>query len=47
VQEVVGADRGDNGRVPRSVEVELRGDLVESCSAGDVVTVMAIVKVSP
>eukprot|EP00873_Tetraselmis_striata_P017353 jgi/Tetstr1/437617/TSEL_026284.t1 len=28
VQEVVGADRSDNGRVPRSVEVELRGDLV-------------------
>eukprot|EP00873_Tetraselmis_striata_P017384 jgi/Tetstr1/437648/TSEL_026315.t1 len=45
VQEVVGADRSDNGRVPRSVEVELRGDLVDSCSAGDVVTVMAVVKV--
>lgn len=38
---------GNDGRVPRTVEVELHGDLVDSCVAGDVVTVLAIVKVPP
>ena len=31
--------------VPRTIEVELTRDLVESCFAGDVVTVLGLVKV--
>lgn len=33
------------GQVPRTVEVEVREDMVDSCTAGDVVTVVGIVKV--
>ena len=32
-------------QVPRTIEVELTRDLVENCSAGDVVTVLGLVKV--
>ena len=32
------------GRIPRTVEVELRGDLVDTCVPGDVVTVAGVIK---
>jgi hypothetical protein len=35
----------EGGRVPRTLEVELTEDLVESCTPGDEVTVTGIVKV--
>jgi DNA helicase MCM8 len=38
------ADVNDAGRVPRTVEVELSEDLVDSCVPGDVVTIGGIVK---
>ena len=38
-------DKTDEGRVPRTIEIELTRDLVESCKAGDVVTVLGMVKV--
>ena len=31
--------------MPRSIEVELRRDLVDACCAGDVVTVLGLVRV--
>lgn len=36
----------EGGRVPRTVEVELMEDLVDSCVPGDEVTVTGIVKVT-
>lgn len=45
LQELSHADKEDIGRVPRTLEVELTRDLVNSCSAGDVVTILGIVKV--
>lgn len=33
------------GRVPKSIEVELKGDLVDSCLPGDIITISGIVKV--
>jgi len=44
-QEVSSADKEDAGGVPRTLEVELKGDLVDCCSAGDVVTLLGLVKV--
>lgn len=44
-QELSQADKEEAGRVPRTLEVELTRDLVDSCSAGDVVTALGIVKV--
>ena len=38
------ADAADAGRVPRTLEVELCEDLVDSCVPGDVVTVGGVVK---
>lgn len=38
-------DKSDKGRVPRTIEIELTHDLVGSCRAGDVVTVLGLVKV--
>jgi DNA helicase MCM8 len=40
------ADSADAGRVPRTLEVELSEDLVDTCVPGDVVTVGGVVKVS-
>ena len=45
MQELSQADKEEAGRVPRTLEVELTRDLVDSCSAGDVVTVLGIIKV--
>ena len=45
MQELQNAHKGSEGQVPRSIEVELRGDLVDCCTAGDVATVAGIVKV--
>ena len=42
VQEI---DESEESRVPRTIEVELTGDLVGSCCAGDEVTVLGIVRV--
>lgn len=36
----------DPGRVPRTIEVELTEDQVDSCVPGDVVTICGQVKVS-
>lgn len=35
----------EEGRVPRTIEVELTGPLVDSCAAGDAVTVLGFIKV--
>ncbi|GLI71641.1 hypothetical protein VaNZ11_016915 [Volvox africanus] len=45
LQELLGADKTAEGQVPRSVEVELSGDLVHCAVVGDVVTVVGVVKV--
>ncbi|GIL88344.1 hypothetical protein Vretifemale_16312, partial [Volvox reticuliferus] len=45
LQELLGADKAAEGQVPRSVEVELSGDLVHCAVVGDVVTVVGVVKV--
>ena len=45
MQELSQADKEEVGRVPRTLEVELTRDLVDSCSAGDVVTALGIIKV--
>ncbi|KAF6258257.1 MCM2/3/5 family-domain-containing protein [Scenedesmus sp. NREL 46B-D3] len=45
LQELLGADQQQQGKVPRSVEVELKQDLVGSCVVGDVVAVLGLVKV--
>lgn len=44
MQELQNAHKDSEGQVPRTVEVELREDLVDSCTAGDIVTVVGIVK---
>lgn len=44
-QELNNADKKEEARVPRTLEVELTEDLVDSCTAGDVVTVLGLVKV--
>ena len=45
MQELSQADKEEAGRVPRTLEIELTRDLVNSCSAGDVVTVLGVIKV--
>uniref|UniRef100_A0A1B6LNA8 DNA helicase MCM8 n=1 Tax=Graphocephala atropunctata TaxID=36148 RepID=A0A1B6LNA8_9HEMI len=45
LQELVDDDQREGGRVPRTVEVELTEDLVDSCVPGDEVTITGIVKV--
>lgn len=44
-QEVGSSTSQGQGEVPRTVEVELLRDLVDCCVAGDVVTVLGLVKV--
>ncbi|CAL8468614.1 g8154 [Coccomyxa elongata] len=45
VQELQSAHRDSSGQIPRTIEIELKEDLVDSCTAGDVVTIVGIVKV--
>ena len=44
LQEQVSDDRCEAGRIPRTIDCELTGDLVDSCVPGDVVTITAVVK---
>lgn len=43
IQEIVGEEAYEEGRLPRTVECELTEDLVDVCVPGDVVTVCGIV----
>ena len=45
MQELNSSDPEDAANVPRTIEVEMTEDLVSSCSAGDVITVLGLVKV--
>ncbi|CAH1792022.1 unnamed protein product [Owenia fusiformis] len=45
VQEIVTEDHRESGRIPRTVDLELTYDLVDSCVPGDMVTISGIVKV--
>ena len=47
LQESMQGEQYDSGRVPRSIEVELNQDLVDSVCPGDDVTVTGILKVRP
>ena len=44
IQEIVNDETREAGRIPRTVECELIGDLVNSCIPGDNITVTAVVK---
>lgn len=46
VQELIGSEQIDQGRIPRSIECELTHDLVDAGIPGDLVTVTGIVKVA-
>ncbi|XP_047500985.1 DNA helicase MCM8-like [Penaeus chinensis] len=46
LQEIISDDQREGGRVPRTVECEVREDLVDSCVPGDMITITGIVKVS-
>lgn len=45
LQELNTFDPENTAQIPRTIEIELTEDLVNSCSAGDVVTVLGLVKV--
>ena len=45
MQEVVSEEGNEAGRIPRTVECEVTGDLVGGCVPGENVTVTGIVKV--
>ena len=47
IQETMNEDQKEPGRVPRTIEVELKGTLVDSCVPGDIITVTGIVKMIP
>lgn len=46
IQEIISDDQKEGGRVPRTIECEVREDLVDSCVPGDMITITGIVKVS-
>ncbi|XP_031730088.1 DNA helicase MCM8-like [Anarrhichthys ocellatus] len=46
VQELMGGEQRETGRIPRSVECHLTSDLCDSCVPGDAVTVTGIVRVT-
>lgn len=43
IQEIVGEEGHEEGRLPRNVECELTEDLVDACVPGDIVTICGIV----
>eukprot|EP00884_Botryococcus_braunii_P012720 jgi/Botrbrau1/21449/Bobra.0216s0057.1 len=45
LQEIASNESGPTGRVPRTVDVELFEDLVDTCSAGDTIAIVGLVKV--
>uniref|UniRef100_A0A3Q1AK51 DNA helicase MCM8 n=1 Tax=Amphiprion ocellaris TaxID=80972 RepID=A0A3Q1AK51_AMPOC len=45
VQELMGGEQRETGRIPRTVECHLTSDLCDSCVPGDTVTVTGIVRV--
>ncbi|XP_044264035.1 DNA helicase MCM8-like [Tribolium madens] len=45
IQELIGNDEFENGRVPRTLECELTEDLVNSCVPGDDITITGVIKV--
>ncbi|CAL9687718.1 unnamed protein product [Knipowitschia caucasica] len=46
VQELIGGEQREAGRIPRTVECHLTADLCDSCVPGDTVTVTGIVRVT-
>lgn len=46
VQELIGGEQRETGRIPRTVECHLTSDLCDSCVPGDTVTVTGIVRVA-
>ncbi|XP_027136146.1 DNA helicase MCM8 [Larimichthys crocea] len=46
VQELMGGEQRETGRIPRTVECHLTSDLCDSCVPGDSVTVTGIVRVT-
>lgn len=46
VQELMGGEQRETGRIPRTMECHLTSDLCDSCVPGDTVTVTAIVRVA-
>ncbi|KAM4597632.1 DNA helicase MCM8-like, partial [Polymixia lowei] len=46
VQELIGGEQREAGRIPRTVECHLTSDLCDSCVPGDTVTVTGIVRVT-
>ncbi|XP_067368767.1 DNA helicase MCM8 isoform X1 [Channa argus] len=46
VQELMGGEQRETGRIPRTVECHLTSDLCDSCVPGDTVTVTGIVRVA-
>uniref|UniRef100_UPI0037E8A5DF DNA helicase MCM8 n=1 Tax=Semicossyphus pulcher TaxID=241346 RepID=UPI0037E8A5DF len=46
VQELIGGEQRETGRIPRTVECHLTSDLCDSCVPGDTVTVTGIVRVT-
>ncbi|XP_047207829.1 DNA helicase MCM8 [Girardinichthys multiradiatus] len=45
VQELMGGEQRETGRIPRTVECHLTSDLCDSCVPGDTVTIAGIVRV--
>ncbi|KAM6956402.1 DNA helicase MCM8 [Aplochiton taeniatus] len=46
VQELIGGEQREAGRIPRTVECHLTSDLCDSCVPGDTVTVTGVVRVT-
>jgi DNA helicase MCM8 len=44
IQEIVSGEQVDQGRIPRTIECELRGALVDGCIPGDIVTIAGTIK---
>lgn len=46
LQEIIGEDQKESGRIPRTIDCDLTNDLVDSCVPGDIVSISGIVKVN-